>query len=992
MPIVKGAGSSVPREEEDEEFVGVDGDTLSELEAEAAAIAAADAQLAEEAEAAAKPTQPSFLQKAVGAISAPLAFVTGTTEADSFNPADWIKAGVENYQKSVAGEDTHTFGDELEQQVPGNDNPAAKWGKRIGGFVGDVALDPATYVTGGTAAVGRQTAKAAGVAALKNAAGKELAPEVAEAATKTLLSDTNLASAVEAIAKQSPEAVKVLPKVTQGGIRVGKEGPTLVPGSVTRKVSAPVGKLARTLTNPIVDKLTPLKMARHSPEGWKAAELFREAGGTTNALQHAGQEAARQLHRAFEGMPDEEVAAIVRGEIPAASKTQAAAVDAWKSFRDTTYDKARESSNLAYREDPIPRAFTKDYISRVHGDMAGDPGLDPFLDTLGAHGKERGLGEMTDQEAAEFLRQKHTLEPDFPVYENPLTAMSRYALEFPERMKTQRFKAGLEDEGLIKTKNALRDETLPAGARSMAMGDPETLARLGVEGGDDLTRAADEARDAYYDALNARGRGVPTGEQMAEEATLRRAMEAARQAAKESQPVGHIPQGWRGIGKSSYYAPDDIAEFVAKEMRPNVRPNAWTDATKAFKAGVTVPWPGFHVRNLYGSQASNLLRGGGLSGMRLKRALASTADDEIVPGLEKWGLTGAQVREMMGKEPVLGGRTSQLAEFAGEGRRGLLGRTAERVSPDLARRMGPLGESGGVTKALRYPEKIMNATEGLARSPAYLHALKKWGDPYAARMFAAAAHGDYTEWAPLERQIRDYGVPFYKWVRTNLPHQAQMLAERPGRTTIPFKATDAIEGDDRAAFEENNLLTEQQSEHNAFLNPFDPSKLVTMDLPTYDLNEWADPAKALVASSHPVWKTMAEIAFDKDAYFGSDINRFQATDGPWRGIAAALEKIPGGDAVVHRSQGGELRIDSRIKRLSNIMPTARIVSTLNTLSSDKPLTDQLASLLGGVRVEGPDPFEQYRREDILDDLSGEVGRRGFDEDEPSGSGNIVYRP
>jgi len=56
------------------------------------------------------------------------------------------------------------------------------------------------------------------------------------------------------------------------------------------------------------------------------------------------------------------------------------------------------------------------------------------------------------------------------------------------------------------------------------------------------------------------------------------------------------------------------------------------------------------------------------------------------------------------------------------------------------------------------------------------------GDLYGARAFTMLRHGDYSDLTETEDWVRDL-VPFYKWMRTNIPYQFRMLAENPGLMT-----------------------------------------------------------------------------------------------------------------------------------------------------------------------------------------------------------------
>jgi len=61
------------------------------------------------------------------------------------------------------------------------------------------------------------------------------------------------------------------------------------------------------------------------------------------------------------------------------------------------------------------------------------------------------------------------------------------------------------------------------------------------------------------------------------------------------------------------------------------------------------------------------------------------------------------------------------------------------------------------------------------------------GDLYGARAFVMVRHGDYADLTETENFVRDL-VPFYKWMRTNVPYQFRMLAENPGFFTTMDKA------------------------------------------------------------------------------------------------------------------------------------------------------------------------------------------------------------
>lgn len=219
-----------------------------------------------------------------------------------------------------------------------------------------------------------------------------------------------------------------------------------------------------------------------------------------------------------------------------------------------------------------------------------------------------------------------------------------------------------------------------------------------------------------------------------------------------------------------------------------------------WKRWATYRWPGFHVRNTFGAWFNNLL-----GGVNDKDYVFSWRVNRAREGMEKWADRAVTPEEL---------KLYHLDRVFGEGR--------EVTYSDIAALMGDMGIGRANTMAVygagnaagevheMYRAKSSNAARRLAQrvddrmrnigtGVEDFHRVAAWargmaattGDTYGARTFVMMRHGDYSDLTEVEEVIRDI-VPFYKWMRTNVPYQFRMLAEHPGLLTVPDKLKTAV--------------------------------------------------------------------------------------------------------------------------------------------------------------------------------------------------------
>lgn len=248
-----------------------------------------------------------------------------------------------------------------------------------------------------------------------------------------------------------------------------------------------------------------------------------------------------------------------------------------------------------------------------------------------------------------------------------------------------------------------------------------------------------------------------------------------------------------------------VHEYVAEELNTLVRHKPVGALRDAWREFVLTPWkkwatyrsPGFHVRNAFGAWFNNAL--GGVSSadyhfaqrvMLARDGYKEAASKLLSPeDFQRLGLhLNANFDGALGKM-TYGDIASMMAD-QGMGRANattvaLVEQTAKEGSMLKA-------QAGHVVKGARAADSALRRTGALTedyfRTAAWAAGMRATsGDMYGARAFVMVRHGDYADLTQTEEFVKDL-VPFYKWMRTNVPYQFRMLAEEPGKLLMLQKA------------------------------------------------------------------------------------------------------------------------------------------------------------------------------------------------------------
>jgi hypothetical protein len=226
-----------------------------------------------------------------------------------------------------------------------------------------------------------------------------------------------------------------------------------------------------------------------------------------------------------------------------------------------------------------------------------------------------------------------------------------------------------------------------------------------------------------------------------------------------------------------------------------------------------------------------------------------------------------------------------------------------------------------------------------------------------AGQLTRAIHFDYQDLTPAEQSVMKAAVPFYTYMRKNLPYQLNMALTEPGKVLPLLHGIGAT--DPNAPWTPEYLasgaaipLGPEQGGTQRFLAKFglpieemaERFKFKNYELPTggqATLPSLGGTALSFLGSTNPLLKGPLEYATDTQFHTGRRLSDLHA-----KGIA-------GGFGLVDDS------IAQPLTQLVANSPLARFASTANTLADDRKGPGvKAANLLTGVRITDVDMTKQ----------------------------------
>lgn len=222
------------------------------------------------------------------------------------------------------------------------------------------------------------------------------------------------------------------------------------------------------------------------------------------------------------------------------------------------------------------------------------------------------------------------------------------------------------------------------------------------------------------------------------------------------------------------------------------------DVTQIWKTSVTVPFIAFHIRNFISNIWANFLKDvnpleygpalrdmvqmarGKTTGIRQYGAFKGTLEDLMQELIARKGLKfGGMALEDLGKTT-----TSALFEpLVKKGQRAAKPRALLRnIAPTVAL----TAAAGGFAPLLlpRLGRNVGEFIESWAKLTHVIDKLKKGFSMDDAVLSMKEALFDYGDITPFERRYMKNLVPFYVWMRKNLPLQVKALVTKPGKFAV----------------------------------------------------------------------------------------------------------------------------------------------------------------------------------------------------------------
>ncbi len=802
--------------------------------------------------------------------------------------ANWLATnnGSDKILKALEGQDKTTYSDVLGSLGMPEGAPRA-----ILGFIGDILGDPLTYV---------------GVGAIGDAA------KAAELLEKVGPTEKFLKFAGKPIASLAPIGEKIAP--------IGKALYNTKPGELFEKLFQHGNE-------------TPLyQLARNNPEEYssKINEFLNSMEGHLNAQKFESAQAVKSAEDMIKKHTPKELETIgtkPTSELP--ENLQAARQLFSNGFKEMAA-KEKELGVLGSEiEDYMPRMARKRGITGRFAEGRKYDTFEEFSKALEEHGLEpiknaavlyamRGvasaraistkqiiddairifgtpledhlkLGRLTAQEtkAIKALGQKNTQllnaqgalnkavsqSLEFGIPKETTKGLSakitpQLYVSLPKKVRAEIAGSSLEDAvgrgdaTLRDVADFLKSKNIAVPKSIYGAAIPETIAK------------PKNAKD-IFDAISLKKVGtITSGKQLAKNIQAAKAgkfkveqkLNEISQAIKSTNPT--IPQGYAVFqtltGGKLYAMPEQVAgflnnfkqQFLSDEAAKEVA-NIYFKTLNVWKGYATAVNPGFHGRNLLSNIWQNFLAGVKNPKVYKDALFLQAGKTDIKIGK----YTGEQIVDMAKRNGVLG--------------HGWVGSDIEQYLADILSGKGKFNPASQNFTLLKKGRQAGTAIEDNARLAHFIDRLQKGYSPEAAAASVKKFLFDYQELTPFERNAMKGVVPFFVWLRKNIPLQIEQLVKQPGKFAAIPKAKQEIENLSPEINETSlpdwlrelygiRLPIKTKSGQPLFINP---------NLPFQDLGKITD-TKDWLSSLTPALKIPLEVLTNQQFYWGTPIESF----------------------------------------------------------------------------------------------------------------------
>lgn len=458
------------------------------------------------------------------------------------------------------------------------------------------------------------------------------------------------------------------------------------------------------------------------------------------------------------------------------------------------------------------------------------------------------------------------------------------------------------------------------------------------------------------------------------QAFARRAMSGAQETAKlqsykqleklgvarKLEPGMQVPAGWEKVdlyGLENSIVPKEVKvrmenlnKIMTNDKLLNKTLTRAEEIYTIWRRNVTVVSPGFHIRQVIGNIFQNTLAG------VTPKAYMDATKVLLGKGTVKIGrqeLPPDRIIKMAMDDGVIG--TGSSTDFLNSLTKELTTRTD--TGNGVQKWLNPLSESYAPGQVGR---QMSEAEDNWSRLAHYIYVLQKGGTRQLARESVIKHLFDYSNLSSFERGVMRTVIPFYAWMRNNIPFQIMQAVKRPGLYQVIDDLQEALqqEPDVDTVLDDMGVNNPQYRqivqglvEDNGGVNPayiqeryvrtnfldslFGDNSYFNLGLPSSDLSTLSKPpTETLVQSINPALSWMFGMGTNTNT-FGAPINQYgDSVDVP-SGVRYTLDQLGG---LPGRAAG---------MALSNVFPS--LVG--QTSANQQDLLGQIGRLLGVTQVD-----------------------------------------
>ena len=358
-----------------------------------------------------------------------------------------------------------------------------------------------------------------------------------------------------------------------------------------------------------------------------------------------------------------------------------------------------------------------------------------------------------------------------------------------------------------------------------------------------------------------------------------------------AKPVAGLPgeyaaAGWRTISTNAANpVAEKIKQFaispeIAGDLEKLLTPKKTSEFMKGFdkltnvwKGVATTMKPGFHVRNLV-SNAFNSWLGGmnpalmpkryteaiGIVGGKLPSKVGVYSGDELLSKMKEYGIVGREFG-------FVGDLSTGVDEALSQGLRTTKSKVIEGVA------------TAGVAPALRAWSKagkaVGSSVEDTSRVALFMNAVREGMTAEDAALHVKKYLFDYQELTDVERNGFRRVVPFYTWMRKNIPLQLEHFVATPHKYSNVASAYKEMEGaaEDRGisipSIDRPDFLKKLGAVQLPFLSESGEKEFFNPNLPFQDLGKVVPTGENMqdqLASVHPLLKMVIERSMKKSIF------------------------------------------------------------------------------------------------------------------------------